>query len=104
MARVKIESNDLMSLSNQMQTWLSQMEQIRMQMIQRVRGLENSWDDPQYHMFLENLMMISTTLKGAVDSLETMRRSLQTMAREMEQQAQTFRRGMQNVRSPAKGW
>ena len=55
-------------------------------------------------MFLENLMMTSTTLKGAVDSLETMRRTLQTMAREMEQQAQTFRRGMQNVRQPPSGW
>ena len=104
MAQVRIESGDLMSLSSQMQSWLSHMDQVRTQMIQRVRGLENSWNDPQYHMFLENLMMITTTLKGGVDSLETMRRTLQTMAREMEQQAQTFRRGMQNVRNPGGGW
>ena len=100
---VRIESSDLMALSSQMQTWLTQMEQVRMQMIQRVRGLESSWNDPQYHMFLENLMMVSTNLKGGVDSLETMRRTLQSMAREMEQQAQIFRRGMQNVRQPPSG-
>lgn len=104
MAQVRIESGDLMGLASQMQTWLSHMEQVRMQMVQRVRGLESSWNDPQYHMFLENLMMLSTTLKGGVDSLDTMRRTLQTMAREMEQQAQTFRRGMQNVRNPGRGW
>ena len=104
MAQVRIESGDLMNLTSQMQSWLSQMDQTRRQMIQRVRGLENTWNDPQYHMFLENLMMTSTTLKGAVDSLETMRRTLQTMAREMDQQAQTFRRGMQNVRQPPSGW
>jgi hypothetical protein len=104
MAQVRIESGDLISLAGQMQGWLSQMEQVRKQMIQRVRGLENSWNDPQYHMFLENLMMISNTLKGGVDSLETMRRTLLTMAREMEQQAQTFQRGMQNVRNPTRGW
>lgn len=104
MAQVRIESGDLMGLSSQMQTWLTQMEQVRMQMVQRVRGLENSWNDPQYHMFLENLMMTSTTLKGAVDSLDTMRRTLQTMAREMDQQAHIFRRGMQNVRQPGSGW
>ena len=104
MAQVRIESGDLMNLASQMQSWLSQMDQTRRQMIQRVRGLENTWNDPQYHMFLENLMMTSTTLKGAVDSLETMRRTLQTMAREMDQQAQTFRRGMQNVRQAPSGW
>ena len=104
MAQVRIESGELMGLASQMQSWLSQMEQVRRQMVQRVRGLENTWNDPQYHMFLENLMMISNTLKGGVDSLETMRRMLQTMAREMEQQAQTFRRGMQNVRQPPSGW
>ena len=103
MAQVRIESGDLMGLASQMQSWLSQMEQTRRQMVQRVRGLENSWNDPQYHMFLENLMMVSTTLKGGVDSLETMRRTLQSMAREMEQQAQIFRRGMQNVRQPPSG-
>ena len=104
MAQVRIESNDLMNLSSQMQSWLTQMEQVRRQMVQRVRGLESSWNDPQYHMFLENLMMMSNTLKGGVDSLETMRRTLQTMAREMDQQTQTFRRGMQNVRNPGRGW
>ena len=104
MAQVRIESGDLMALASQMQNWLSQMEQTRRQMVQRVRGLETSWNDPQYHMFLENLMMVSTNLKGGVDSLETMRRTLQSMAREMEQQAQIFRRGMQNVRQPPSGW
>ena len=104
MAQVRIESGDLMSLASQMQSWLSHIDQVRTQMVQRVRGLESSWNDPQYHMFLENLMMLTTTLKGGVDSLETMRRTLQVMAREMDQQAQTFRRGMQNVRNPGKGW
>lgn len=104
MAQVRIESGELMSLASQMQSWLSQMDQVRTQMVQRVRGLESSWNDPQYHMFLENLMMISNTLKGGVDNLETMRRTLQIMAREMDQQAQNFRRGMQNVRNPGGGW
>ena len=104
MAQVRIESRDLMNLASQMQSWLQHMDQVRTQMVQRVRGLENSWNDPQYHMFLENLTMISGTLKSQVDSLETMRRTLQVMAREMEQQAQNFRRGMQNVRNPGSGW
>ena len=104
MAQVRIESSELMQLSYEMHNWLSQMEQVQMQMVQRVRGLETSWDDPQYRMFLEQLMMISKNLKSGTDALETMRKTLQTMAQAMDAQAQTFRRGMQNAQNPESGW
>lgn len=99
MAEVRIESSEVMNLANNMQNWLNQMDFMRSQMIQRVRELENRWNDPQYHMFLDNLTGICNNLKNGTDSLEQMRRTLQIMAQAMEAQAQTFRQGMQNVRS-----
>ena len=67
-------------------------------MVSRVRSLESKWNDPQYHMFLEQLTSISNNLKSGIDSLETMRRVLQEMAKGMDTQAQIFRRGIQAAR------
>ncbi len=106
MAQVRIESGELMSLSSEMHNWLTQMEQIQNQMVQRVCGLESSWNDAQYQMFLEQLKMISKNLKSGTDALETMRRALQTMAQGMDQQAQIYRRTMGgvNVQNLGSGW
>lgn len=94
MSRINIQSSDLHSLASNMQSWLGQMDSTRSQMVSRVRALESSWGDPQYHAFLDQLMMISNTLKTNTQGLERMRQQLQAMARNMDEEAQRFRRGM----------
>ena len=98
MAQVRIESSEVINLASNMHSWLNQMNTIRSGMVTRVRTLENKWNDPQYHMFLDQLTGICNNLKNGIDSLETMRRVLQEMAKGMDAQAQIFRRGMQAAR------
>lgn len=98
MAQVRIESSEVNNLATTMHSWLSQMNTIRSGMVTRVRSLESKWNDPQYHMFLDQITGICNTLKSGIDSLETMRRVLQEMAKGMDAQAQLFRRGIQAAR------
>lgn len=95
---INIKPQDLTNLASNMRSWLSNINSIQTQMVSRVRSLESSWNDPQYHMFLDQLAALSSQLKSNTESLEGMSKSLQLMARNMEDQARLFQRNMQNLK------
>ena len=94
MVGIHIDPSDAMQLANNMSQWLFDMRTIHDRMLQRVRDFDDSWNDPQYHMFLDSLISISNNLRNGIESLEQMCQTLQVMARRMDEDARNGRQGL----------
>jgi len=89
---INIKPQDLITLASNMRSWLSNITSIRNQMVSRAKSLGSSWNDPQYHMFLDQLGVLSAQLKSNTESLEGMSKSLQLMAKNIEDNARNYQR------------